>query len=95
MGRGSQCGKRARAEPGIACGLGEFLVDITSFARDGTHSVYGYRAVAYNTPRGGVFGYMPQLNVLCAIADHSEQSGQPLTKHLIVEVSLAAAGPAA
>ena len=33
-------------------GLDEFdLIDITSFARDGsTRSVYGYRAVAYNTP---------------------------------------------
>jgi hypothetical protein len=40
-------------------------------------SVYGYRALAYNTPRGSVFGYMPELNVLCAIADHSAQSGQP------------------
>jgi molybdopterin-dependent oxidoreductase alpha subunit len=69
-------------------GLDEFdLIDITSFARDGsTRSVYGYRAVAYNTPRGSVFGYMPELNVLCAIADHSQQSGQPLTKQLIVEV---------
>jgi hypothetical protein len=35
------------------CGLDEFdLTDITSFARDGsTRSVYGYRVVAYNTPR--------------------------------------------
>ena len=75
-------------------GLDEFdLIDITSFARDGsTRSVYGYRALAYNTPRGSVFGYMPELNVLCAIADHSEQSGQPLTKHLIVEVTPAVTG---
>jgi anaerobic selenocysteine-containing dehydrogenase len=73
-------------------GLAEFdLIDITSFARDGsTRSVYGYRAVAYNTPRGSVFGYMPELNVLCAIADHSQQSGQPLTKQIIVEVTPAA-----
>src|SRR6202011_6324432 len=77
-------------------GLREFdLVDITSFARDGsTRSVYGYRALAYNTPRGSVFGYMPELNVLCAIAYHSEQSGQPLTKHLIVEVTSAVSSPA-
>jgi molybdopterin-dependent oxidoreductase alpha subunit len=75
-----------------ARGLEEFdLIDITSFARDGsTRSVYGYRAVAYNTPRGSVFGYMPELNLLCAIADHSQQSGQPLTKQLIVEVTPAA-----
>ena len=77
-------------------GPNEFdLIDITSFARDGsTRSVYGYRVVAYNTPRGSVFGYMPELNVLCAIADHSQQSGQPLTKHLIVEVTPAVNGPA-
>jgi anaerobic selenocysteine-containing dehydrogenase len=77
-------------------GLGEFdLIDITSFARDGsTRSVYGYRAVAYNTPRGSVIGYMPELNVLCAIADCSEQSGQPLTKQIIVEVTPAVTAPA-
>jgi anaerobic selenocysteine-containing dehydrogenase len=76
-------------------GLDEFdLIDITSFARDGsTRSVYGYRAVPYNTPRGSVFGYMPELNVLCAIADHSTQSGQPLTKQLIVEVTPAQTAP--
>jgi anaerobic selenocysteine-containing dehydrogenase len=76
-------------------GLDEFdLIDITSFARDGsTRSVYGYRVVAYNTPRGSVIGYMPELNVLCAISDYSEQSGQPLTKQLVVEVTPALAGP--
>ena len=77
-------------------GLGDFdFIDITSFARDGsTRSVYGYRALVYNTPRGSVFGYMPELNLLCGISDYSEQSGQPLTKHLIVEVTPAATGPA-
>jgi molybdopterin-dependent oxidoreductase alpha subunit len=75
-------------------GLAEFdLIDITSFARDGsTRSVYGYRAVTYNTPRGSVVGYMPELNVLCALGDYSEQSGQPLTKHIIVEVTPASPG---
>jgi hypothetical protein len=29
---------------------------------------------------------MPELNVLCAIGDFSTQSGQPLTKHLDVEI---------
>ena len=70
-------------------GLGEFdLIDITSFARDGsTRSVYGYRAVPYDTPRGSVTGYMPELNALCALDEYSRASGQPLTKHLIVEVA--------
>jgi molybdopterin-dependent oxidoreductase alpha subunit len=70
-------------------GLGEFdLVDITSFSRDGSQrSVYGYRAVRYDIPRGCAAGYMPELNVLCGIADYSTQSKQPVTKHLEVVVT--------
>ena len=33
---------------------------------------------------------MPELNVLCGIADFSTQSEQPVTKHLVVEVTPAA-----
>ena len=67
------------------------LVGITSFARDGsTRSVNGYRAIPYNLPKGCTMGYMPELNVLCPIGDFSEQSDQPLMKHLVVEVSLQA-----
>jgi len=29
---------------------------------------------------------MPELNVLCGMADFSTQSEQPLTKHLVAEV---------
>ncbi len=70
-------------------GLGEFdLVDITSYSRDGTQrTVYGYRAVRYEIPPGCTAGYMPELNVLCGIADFSTQSEQPVTKHLVVEVT--------
>jgi hypothetical protein len=70
-------------------GLDEFdLIDITSFSRDGTtRAVYGYRAVRYDIPRGCAAGYMPELNVLCGIADQSTQSGQPLTKHLEIEIT--------
>jgi len=70
-------------------GLDEWdLVDITSFSRDGTtRVVYGYRAVRYDIPHGCAAGYMPELNVLCGIADYSTQSGQPATKHLEVEVT--------
>ena len=70
-------------------GLEEFdLVDITSYSRDGTQrTVYGYRAVLYEIPRGCTAGYMPELNVLCGIADFSTQSEQPVTKHLVVEVT--------
>ena len=70
-------------------GLDEWdLVDITSFSRDGTtRVVYGYRAVRYDIPRGCAAGYMPELNVLCGIADYSTQSGQPVTKRLEVEIT--------
>jgi anaerobic selenocysteine-containing dehydrogenase len=71
-----------------ARGLAEFdLVDVTSFSRDGTtRTVYGYRAVSYQVPPGNAAGYMPELNVLCGLADVSTQSDQPVTKHLVVEV---------
>jgi molybdopterin-dependent oxidoreductase alpha subunit len=74
-------------------GIDEFgLVDVKSFSRDGTtRSVYGYRAVRYELPRRCAAGYMPELNVLCGIADVSTQSEQPVTKHLVVEVTPARA----
>jgi molybdopterin-dependent oxidoreductase alpha subunit len=70
-------------------GLAKYdLVDITSFAKDGTtRSVRGYRALPYNLPRGSAMGYMPELNVLCPIGDYSPQSDQPLMKHVIVEIT--------
>ena len=72
-----------------ARGLDEFdLIDVTSFSRDGTQrTVYGYRAVRYEIPPGNAAGYMPELNVLCGLADVSTQSDQPVTKHLVVEVT--------
>ena len=30
---------------------------------------------------------MPELNVLCPIGDYSQQSDQPLMKHLVVEIT--------
>jgi hypothetical protein len=30
---------------------------------------------------------MPELNVLCGIADYSADSEQPVTKHLVVEIT--------
>jgi molybdopterin-dependent oxidoreductase alpha subunit len=70
-------------------GLAEFdLIDVTSFSKDGSErTVYGYRAVTYEVPPGCAAGYMPELNVLCGIADFSTQSEQPVTKHLVVAVT--------
>ena len=64
------------------------LVDITSYARDGSERrVRGYRALPYDLPRGSSMGYMPELNVLCPIGDYSTQTDQPLMKHVIVEIT--------
>ncbi|MFF1610298.1 FdhF/YdeP family oxidoreductase [Amycolatopsis sp. NPDC058278] len=72
-----------------ARGIDEFdLIDVTSFSKDGSErAVHGYRAVSYEIPPGCTAGYMPELNVLCGIADFSTQSEQPVTKHLIVEIN--------
>ncbi len=73
-------------------GLGELdLADITSIAKDGSRrTVHGYRAVAYDIPRGNAAGYMPELNVICPVGDFSAQSDQPLMKHLVVEIARSA-----
>ncbi|GBE63669.1 oxidoreductase alpha (molybdopterin) subunit [Mycobacterium sp. MFM001] len=74
-------------------GISEFdYIDITSIAKDGTRrSVYGYRAVGYNIPRGCAAGYMPELNVLCPIGNFNAESGQPVMKHVPIEVTRSAA----
>jgi molybdopterin-dependent oxidoreductase alpha subunit len=76
-------------------GLADFdLVDITSHSKDGSQrTVNGYRAVRYEIAHGCAAGYMPELNVLCGIADVSTQSEQPVTKHLVVEVSASNRSP--
>lgn len=62
-------------------------VDITSIARDGsTRTVHRYKAIGYDIPRGCAAGYMPELNVLCAIGDYSTQSDQPIMKNVKVRI---------
>lgn len=62
-------------------------IDITSIAADGSRrSVYGYQAVGYDLPAGSAMGYMPELNVLLPVGDHSTKSRQPVMKHIAIEV---------
>jgi oxidoreductase alpha (molybdopterin) subunit len=70
-------------------GISEFTpVDIVSTAKDGSHrGLDGYLAVPYDIPRGCAAGYMPEMNVLCAIGDYSLQSDQPLMKHVKVTIT--------
>ncbi|MFF7992101.1 FdhF/YdeP family oxidoreductase [Kitasatospora xanthocidica] len=72
-------------------GIDEFdRVVVTSTARDGsTRTLSGCLAVPYDIPRGCAAGYMPEMNVLCAIGDYSTQSDQPIMKHLKVTVAKA------
>ncbi|MFE9810318.1 FdhF/YdeP family oxidoreductase [Streptomyces sp. NPDC005548] len=69
-------------------GISEFdPVDIVATAKDGTHRrLDGYLAIPYDIPRGCAAGYMPEMNVLCAIGDYSLQSDQPLMKHVKVTI---------
>ncbi|MFF4309948.1 FdhF/YdeP family oxidoreductase [Streptomyces sp. NPDC001507] len=74
-------------------GLAEFdPVDIESTAKDGsTRVLNGYLAIPYDLPRGCAAGYMPEMNVLIALCDYSEQSDQPLMKHIRATIRPAAA----
>ncbi|MFC6012940.1 FdhF/YdeP family oxidoreductase [Nocardia lasii] len=70
-------------------GLKEFdKVDITSTARDGSkRSLHEYQVIPYDIPVGCAAGYMPEMNVLCAIGDYSTESDQPLMKSVKVTVT--------
>ncbi|WP_407554756.1 FdhF/YdeP family oxidoreductase [Streptomyces sp. Pv4-95] len=69
-------------------GVAEFdRVDIVSTAKDGSRRhLNGYLAIPYEIPRGCAAGYMPEMNVLCALADYSTQSDQPIMKHVKVTI---------
>jgi molybdopterin-dependent oxidoreductase alpha subunit len=73
------------AERGLAEGD---LVDIVATSKDGSkRSLLGYRALAYDLPKGDAAGYMPEMNALIGRADFSAQSDQPLMKHLRVRIA--------
>ncbi|GAB5901077.1 MULTISPECIES: FdhF/YdeP family oxidoreductase [Mycolicibacterium] len=73
-------------------GIEEFDdVDIVATARDGSvRSLHRYKAIPYGIPRGCAAGYMPEMNVLCAIGDYSTQSDQPIMKNVHVTVTRSA-----
>ncbi|MFF2509027.1 FdhF/YdeP family oxidoreductase [Streptomyces sp. NPDC058067] len=65
-------------------------VDITSTAKDGSQRhLNGHLAIPYDIPRGCAAGYMPEMNVLCALGDYSTQSDQPIMKHVKVTIEAA------
>lgn len=62
-------------------------VDITSTAKDGSERhPDGYLAIPYDIPRGRAVSCMPEMNVLCALVDHSTQSDRPIMNHVEVRI---------
>ncbi|WTI17788.1 FdhF/YdeP family oxidoreductase [Streptomyces sp. NBC_00820] len=72
-------------------GISEFdPVNIVSTARDGSHRyLEDYLAIPYDMPKGCAAGYMPEMNVLCALCDYSTESDQPIMKHVKVHITAA------
>ncbi|MET7288097.1 FdhF/YdeP family oxidoreductase [Streptomyces sp. NPDC005573] len=70
-------------------GISEFdPVNIVSTARDGSHRyLEDYLAIPYDMPKGCAAGYMPEMNVLCALCDYSTESDQPIMKHVKVHIT--------
>ncbi|WP_408649048.1 FdhF/YdeP family oxidoreductase [Streptomyces poriticola] len=65
-------------------------VRVVATAADGSQrSLDGFLAVPYEMPRGCAAGYMPEMNVLIALCDHSTQSDQPIMKHVRVRITAA------
>jgi molybdopterin-dependent oxidoreductase alpha subunit len=79
-----------------ALGLAEGArVDVTShvaeMGQELTRSIRGFRAVAYDVPRGCAAAYFPEANPLVPVEHHAEESLTPAYKSVIVSLSPAAA----
>jgi anaerobic selenocysteine-containing dehydrogenase len=63
------------------------LVDLVSEASDGSERrADGWRAVAYNTPRGNAAAYYPETNVLIPLTHTAEQSNTPVAKAIVIRL---------
>lgn len=72
------------ADRGLADGD---LLDVESHFGDGRQRVVrGFRAVAYDIPRGCAAGYFPELNPLVAASSYAERSRTPTSKFIPVTV---------
>jgi molybdopterin-dependent oxidoreductase alpha subunit len=67
-------------------------IDVTSHFQDGrTRAVRGFRAVAYDIPRGCAAGYFPEMNPLVSAESYAERSRTPTSKFIPVRVAAAGA----
>ncbi|MBM4269015.1 MAG: FdhF/YdeP family oxidoreductase [Deltaproteobacteria bacterium] len=63
------------------------LLEVTSHFADGKlRSVDGFRAVAYDIPRGCAAGYFPELNPLVSVASFAARSRTPTSKLIPVTI---------
>lgn len=80
------------AERGLADGS---TVDVASHFPDGRpRAVRGFRAVAYDIPRGCAAGYFPELNPLVSVDSYAERSRTPTSKFIPVTIEASRAGSA-
>jgi molybdopterin-dependent oxidoreductase alpha subunit len=76
------------AERGLTDGA---RIDVTSDFADGrTRSLRGFRAVAYEIPRGCAAGYFPELNPLVSVDSFAERSRTPASKFIPVRITASA-----
>ena len=67
-------------------------IDVTSHFADGRErSLGGFRAVAYDIPRGCAAGYFPELNPLVSVGSFAERSRTPTSKFIPVTIRGSAA----
>jgi len=64
-------------------------VDVTSHFRGETRSVKGFRALAYDLPRGCAAAYFPEANPLVAVDDVADRSHTPSYKSIEVSITKA------
>lgn len=63
------------------------LVDISSHHQGKTRTIQGFRAVAYDIPRGNAATYFPESNPLVPLEHHAEQSFTPASKSVVISVA--------
>jgi anaerobic selenocysteine-containing dehydrogenase len=81
--------RRDLAERGLADGD---RVDLVSEAADGSERrAEGWRAVAYNTPRGCAAAYYPETNVLVPLDSVADRSNTPTSKSIVIRLERARA----
>ena len=68
------------------------LVDLVSVWSDGERYAKGFRAVAYETPRGCAATYFPEANVLVPLDSTALGSNTPTSKSVIVRIERATSG---